>query len=104
MDEETMGIKSVRVEYISTKTDKYNNEIGYFKMRYKSVDSKFATLMKPSYILPWFKSDKGHYILKVKTKYCKMKELKKEETALVDVTFKYCKMNDIQGYYVSSIA
>ncbi len=33
-----------------------------------------------------------------------MKELKKEETALVDVIFKYCKMNDIQGYYVSSIA
>ena len=103
MDEEKIGIKTVRVEYISTKTDKYDNEIIYFKLKDK-VDLKFATLMKPSYKLPWFKSDKGHYILKVKTKYCKMKELKKEETALVDVIFKYYKMNDIQGYYVSSIA
>ena len=104
MDEEKIGIKSVRVEYISTKTDKYDNEIIYFKLRDKNVDLKFVSLIKPSYILPWFKSDKGHYILKVKTKYCKMKELKKEETALVDVIFKYYKMNDIQGYYVSSIA
>ena len=32
MDEEKVGIKSVRVEYISTKTDKYDNEIVYFKM------------------------------------------------------------------------
>lgn len=103
MDEEKIGIKTVKVEYISTKTDKYDNEIIYFKLKDK-VDLKFANLMKPSYILPWFKSDKGHYILKVKTKYCKMKELKKEETALVDVIFKYYKMNDIQGYYVSSIA
>ena len=104
MDDEKFTIKNVKAEYITTKTDKYENEIIYFKMRDKNVDSKFATLMKPSYILPWFKSDKGHYILKVKTKYCKMKELKKEETALVDVIFKYYKMNDIQGYYVSSIA
>ena len=51
-----------------------------FKLRDKNVDSKFSTLMKPSIILPWFKSDKGNYILKTKTKYCKMKELKKEET------------------------
>ena len=104
MEDEKVGIKTVRVEYITTKTDKYENEIIYFKLRDKNIDSKFATLIKPSYILPWFKSYKGHYILKVKTKYCKMKELKKEETVLVDVIFKYYKMNDIQGYYVSSIA
>jgi hypothetical protein len=30
MDEEKIGIKSVRVEYISTKTDKYDNETVYF--------------------------------------------------------------------------
>jgi len=38
MDEETIGIKTVRVEYISTKTDKYDNEIIYFKLRDKNVD------------------------------------------------------------------
>ena len=30
MDEEKVGIKSVRVEYTSTKTDKYDNEIFLF--------------------------------------------------------------------------
>ena len=33
-----------------------------------------------------------------------MKELEKEDDVLVNVIFKYYKMNDIQGYYVSSIA
>jgi hypothetical protein len=68
------------------KTDKYDNEIIYFKLRDKNVDLKFVTLIKPSYILPWFKSDKGHYILKVKTKYCKTKEFKKEEPIICDMT------------------
>lgn len=103
MEDEKVGIKNVRVEYITTKTDKYDNEICYFRLKDK-VESKFANLIKEFFNLPWFKSDKGHYILKVKTKYCKMKELKKEETVLVDVIFKYYKMNEIQGYYVSSMA
>ena len=94
MVEETIGIKTVRVEYISTKTDKYDNEIIYFRLKDK-VDSTFATLIKESYILPWFKTDKGQYLLKVKTKYCKIKELRKEEVVLLDVVFKYYKMNDI---------
>ena len=104
MDEEKAVIKNVRAEYITTKTDKYDNEICYFKLRDKNIDSKFAPLMKDSFNLPWFKSEKGQYILKVKTKYCKTKEFKKEEVFLSDVVFKYYKMNDMEGFYVFSIA
>ena len=35
MDDEKFTIKSVKAEYITTKTDKYENEICYFKMRDK---------------------------------------------------------------------
>ena len=104
MDDEKFSIKHVKAEYITTKTDKYENEICYFKMKDKSFELKFAPLMKDSYILPWFKTDKGQYILKVKTKYCKTKELKKEEPVICDMTFKYYKMNEISGFYVSLIA
>ena len=104
MDEEKVVIKNVKAEYITTKTDKYENELCYFKLRDKNIDSKFVALIQPSFNLPWFKSEKGQYILKVKTRYCKNKELKKEEPVIFDITFKYYKMNDMQGFYVSLIA
>ena len=104
MDDEKFTIKNVKAEYITTKSDKYENEICYFKMRDKNFELKFAPLMKDSYKLPWFKTDKGQYLLKVKTKYCKIKELRKEEVVLLDVIFKYYKMNEMEGFYVCSIA
>ena len=103
MDEEKLVIKNVKAEYITTKTDKYENEICYFKLRDKNIDSRFVALIQPSVNLPWSKSEKGQYILKVKTRYCKTKELKKEDPVIVDITFKYYKRNDTQGYYVSLI-
>jgi len=63
-----------------------------------------VALIQPSFNLPWFKSEKGQSILKVKTKYCKAKEFKKEGPVICDMTFKYYKMNDMEGYYVSLIA
>ncbi len=59
MDDDKIGTKSVRVEYISTKTDKYDNEIIYFKMEDKNVDSKFAILMKPHIFYPGSNQIKG---------------------------------------------
>ena len=56
MDEEKVVIKNVKAEYITTKTDKYDNEICYFKLRDKNIDSKVAPLMKDSFNLPLFKS------------------------------------------------
>jgi hypothetical protein len=33
MEDEKVVVKSVKAEYIATKTDKYENEICYFKMK-----------------------------------------------------------------------
>ena len=105
MEDDKVVIKNVKVEYITTKFDKYENEICYFKLRDKNIDSKFAALMKDdTFNLPWFKSEKGQYILKAKKKYSKTKEFTKDETFLIDIAFKYYKMDNLQGFYVSSLA
>ena len=103
MEDEKVVIKNVRVEYISTKTDKYDNELIYFKIKDKNIELKFANIVKDGFHVPWFKSDKGQHILKVKPKYAKLKELAKDIVILTDITFNYYKMNDIQGFYVCSI-
>ncbi len=101
MDDENVVIKNIRVEYLTTKTDTYNNELSYFKIKDKNIDQKFKPLMKDNFKLPWFKTDKGHNILKVKQKYMKIKDPPKDKELVVEMNFKYYSINDIQGYYVS---
>jgi hypothetical protein len=103
MDDEKVLIKSLKVEYISTKIDAYDNELCYFKFRDKTIDSKLAVLIKEGFKYPWFKTDKGQTILKIKKKYMKLKETNKEEVVIVDLSFKYYKINDKEGYYVSGL-
>ena len=103
MDDESIVVKNVRVVYITTKHDKYNNELGYFKIKDKNIEQKFSTIIKDGFNLPWFKSDKGQYIMKVKSKYIKLNDPKKDIPIIVDLEFKYYKMNDNEGYYVSSL-
>ena len=103
MEDDKIVIKNVRVEYITTKTDAFENEICYFKLKEKNIESKFSAIMKNDFRLPWFKTDKGYYLLKVKTKYSKLKILHENETVLVEICFKYYKMNDSQGFYVSNL-
>ena len=103
MENDKIVIKNVRVEYITTKTDNYDNENCYFKLKDKNIESKFAAIMKDNFRLPWFKSDRGYYLLKVKTKYNKLETLNKDESVLVDIVFKYYKYNDSEGFYVSNL-
>ena len=101
--EEKVVIKNARLEFITTKTDKYDNETCYFKLKHKNVEQKFGAIIKDGFKLPWFKSDKGQNILKVKTKYNKLKDTIKDEFVVVDICFKYYKMDDMQGFYVSQL-
>ena len=103
MEDESIVIKNVRVVYITTKCDRYNNELAYFKIKDKNIEQKFSTIIKDGFNLPWFKSDKGQYILKVKSKYIKLNDPKKDVPIIVDLEFKYYKMNDIEGFYISSL-
>ena len=102
MTDEKVLIKSVRVEYITTQTDAYDNELSYLKIIDKNIDQKFIALIKDNFKNPWFKTDKGQTILKVKQTYMKL-EAKKEEVIVVDISFKYYKMNNVEGYYVCGL-
>ena len=103
MEDEKVVIKNMKVEYIITKTDAFDNEMCYFKLKDKNIETKLAALIKDNFRLPWFKSDKGVNIIKIKNKYNKLKQLHKDETVLVDLVFKYYKMNDSEGFYVSQL-
>ena len=101
--EDKLLIKNCKVDFVTTKTDNYNNDISYFKLVDKNIDQKYSTVIKPDLKLPWFKTDKQANILKVKPKYITTKEFVKDNTYLVDITFKYYKYNDVEGYYVSQL-
>ena len=103
MDDEIIVIKNVRVVYITTKHDRYNNEQAYCKIKDKHIEPKFSPIIKDGFNLTWFKSDKGQYIMKVNSKYVKLNEPKKDLPVIVDIEFKYYKMNDVEGHYVSSL-
>ena len=81
----------------------FSTKICYFKFRDKTIDTKLAVLIKEGFKYPWFKTDKGQTILKIKKKYMKLKETNKEEIVIVDMSFKYYKMNDNEGYYISGL-
>ena len=101
--EDKILIKNCKVEFVTTKTDNYDNDISYFKLLDKNIDQKYSALMKNDFKLPWFKTDKQTNILKVKPKYINKNEFVKDNTYLVDITFKYYKYNDVEGFYVSQL-
>ena len=101
MDDEKVVLKGVKVEYVTTKRDAYENEVCYFKIIDKKIESKFT--VREDFKYPWFRSDKGQIILKVKTKYMKLKETMKDETIIVELSFKYYKMDANEGYYVNNL-
>ena len=86
MEEEYVIIKNVRVEHLATKTDHYNNEMSYFKIKDRNLENKFKPIMKDDFKLPWFKTDENQTILKVKQKYVKIKDPVKDKEIVVDIS------------------
>ena len=105
MDEEILVIKNAKLEYITTKTDNYNNELSYFKIKDKSIIQKLEKYSEDSdFKLPIFASNKGKSkILKAKQKYVKVNSLPKNETITVELTLKEYEVNGNSGFYVASI-
>ena len=103
MSEEKIVVKNCKLEFVTTKADNYNNDISYFKLLDKNIEQKYLAIMKNGFKLPWFKTKEGRTIIKIKSKYNKLKELNKEDIVTVDICFKYYNMDDTEGYYVCQL-
>ena len=105
----SIEIKNLTVTYISTKTDKFENVICYFKVtdtKAKKRLTPIVSMVCPECRLPIWETDNIEYMLKVKQKYAP-KGLTADTELKVMLTFKYYCMdvpggdgNIIQGYYV----
>lgn len=66
--------------------------------------SKFSAINKVGFKLPYFETNDGKLLLKVKSKNVKINELKKDEPITCEVHFKHYKMEDFEGYYVCKLS
>ena len=101
----TIEIKNVNVTYISTKTDKFDNTICYSKITDLKAKNKLSPIlfqMCDECRLPWWETEDGEYLIKVKQRYAPTLLLP-DTTLTVKLTFKYYCMNKddtlLQGYY-----
>ena len=102
---ENILIKNAKLEYLTTKTDSYDNEVSYFKIIDKTIENKMQKWNNDDFKMPFFKSKQGQdKILKVKQKYIKIKNLTKDENLSVDIQMKFYEVSGITGFYVSKLA
>ena len=101
-------IKDLKLEFIITKTDNYNNEISYLKVIDKAFKSKLQPILSQmcdDCKVPLWKSEDGIYMLKSKARWMpENRVFEKNEIFVADLNFHYYKMekNDelIQGFYL----
>ena len=70
----TFDVNGLLVEYLSTKIDKYDNEISYFKLIDKNYKNKMSAILKEvcdEIKMPFWKTEDHEYILKVKKTHTK---------------------------------
>ena len=98
-------IKNIIITYISTKTDKFDNTICYFKVTDTKATKKLSPILSQltnECHLPLWKTESNEYMIKVKQKYAP-KILIVDTDLTVQLTFKYyCMSKDdklLQGYY-----
>ena len=96
-------IKNVKLTYLSTKTDSYNNENVYFKVSTKDIQTKLNKLVVEGYKLPWFKGSDDKFLMKAKLKNVKLPDFIKQNIYITNISFKYYNMDGFEGYYVSTI-
>ena len=103
---DTIEIKDKNVEYISTKTDKFDNTICYFKITDLRAKKKLSPILSETCDecrLPLWKAEDGEYLIKVKQRHAPT--LLIPNTSLtVMLTFKYYCMDKegtlSPGFYV----
>ena len=74
-------VNNIKLEFIITKTDNYENDISYLKVIDKSFRNKLTPILSQQcdeIRLPIWKSDDGFYMLKVKKKMDARKRFRKQ--------------------------
>ena len=108
----TFDVNDLLCEYLTTKFDKYNNEISYYKIRDDSVKVKMKSILKEmceECRMPFWKTEDHEYILKVKTRnIIPDKDLKNNDIVSLNLSFKYyCMEKDdglLQGYFAKILS
>jgi len=74
---DNLFIKELKVKFISSKVDNYDNMISYFKVVDKDVKKKLKMVNKMSDRIykPFWNTDDNEIMLKIKTKHIKRKDL-----------------------------
>ena len=104
----TFDVNGLLTEYLSTKKDNYDNEVSYYKIIDKNYKNKMSAILSQQTDeckMPFWKTEDGEYILKVKTKYTPKTKIDINEIVTVNLMFKhYCMETSddklLQGYYV----
>ena len=108
LNKNTFDVNSLLCEYLTTKVDKYDNEISYYKIIDKSYKQKMTSILKEQNEdcrMCFWKTEDHEYILKVKTKntHTPKKKLENHDIVSLNLSFKYyCMETDnglLQGYY-----
>ena len=104
----TYDVNDLLCEYLTTKVDKYDNEISYYKIVDDTFKIKMKNILKEQCEeckMPFWRTDDQDIILKIKTKnIIPEKDLKNNDIVSLNMTFKYyCMQKDeslLQGYFI----
>ena len=104
----TFDVNDLLCEYLTTKVDKYDNAISYYKIVDDTFKIKMKNILKEQCEeckMPFWKTDDQEIILKIKTKnIIPQKDLKNNDIVSLNMTFKYyCMQKDdklLQGYFI----
>merc|ERR1712078_393299 len=108
LNKNTFDVNDLICEYLSTKTDKYENEVSYYKIIDKNYKNKMSAILSQQCDeckMPFWRTDDNEYILKVKKKYAPKTTIEVNDIVTLNLMFKhYCMENSddqlLQGYYV----
>ena len=107
-----LDVQGLLCEYLTTKVDKYDNEISFYKVIDDSFKVKMKSILKEmceECRMPFWKTEDHEYILKVKTRnIIPDKDLKNNDIVSLNLSFKYyCMEKDdglLQGYFAKILS
>ena len=95
----TIVIPDINVKYISSKTDKFNDNNCYYEITDRNHKSKLKHMLAqlcPECKLPLWETDDGEYMIKVKSKYAPNVDIPTKDL-VVQIVFKYYCMDVMDG-------